>query len=338
MDMNLRSSLTQVLLIEDSSQVGHARRTVLQLADTLGLSEVDGGRAALVTTELASNLLKHATRGELHLRTFSSPALFGIEVVAVDRGPGFDVHHCLQDGVSTGGTQGIGLGAVSRQADVFDVHSDARGSVVLARFFPREQSIKDVRFGVSQHSLHDDPACGDVWSLAIRDGWISALVIDGLGHGADAEHAAREGEKAFARQPFTSPAFTLEEMHRAMRGTRGGAVAVAQFDGVNDSLRFVGIGNIGATLIGAEKPRGLASHPGIVGLQFRKAQAFDFPEVGGQLLIMYSDGLQSRWDLREYPGLEYRHPAVIAAVLHRDYCRGRDDMTVLVIVLENPHA
>ncbi|OCR23537.1 transcriptional regulator [Pseudomonas syringae] len=332
--MMLRSSLTQVLLIEDSSQVGHARRTVQQFAETLGFCEADAGRAALVTTELASNLLKHATRGELHLRTFRSPALHGIEVIAIDRGPGFDVHDCLQDGFSTRGTQGIGLGAISRQADVFDVHSDARGSVVLARFFPRGQSIKDVRFGVSQHSLHNDPACGDIWSFAIRDGWISALIIDGLGHGEDAELAARAGENAFARQPFASPAFTLEEMHDAMRGTRGGAVAVAQFDARSSSMRFVGIGNIGGTLISAEKSRGLASHPGIVGLQFRKAQVFDFPQVGGQLLIMYSDGLQSRWDLREYPGLAFRHPAVIAAVLHRDYCRGRDDVTVLVIALE----
>lgn len=332
--MILRSTLTQVLLIEDSSQVGHARRTVQQLADTLDFSEADAGRAALVTTELASNLLKHATRGELHLRTFRSPALQGIEVIAVDRGPGFDVHNCLQDGFSTRGTQGIGLGAVSRQADVFDVHSDARGSVVMARFFPRGQSIKDVRFGVSQHSLHDDPACGDVWSVAVKPGWISALVVDGLGHGADAELAARAGKNAFFRQPFASPGFTLEAMHDAMRGTRGGAAAVAQFDATNDALRFVGIGNIGATLIGEQKPRGLASHPGIVGLQFRNAQAFDFSQVSGQLLIMYSDGLQSRWDLREYSGLAYRHPAVIATVLHRDFCRGRDDVTVLVIALE----
>jgi hypothetical protein len=109
---------------------------------------------------------------------------------------------------------------------------------------------------------------------------------------------------------------------------------VAQFDGASDTLRFVGIGNIGAMLIGGEKPRGLVSHPGIVGLQFRKAQPFDFPQAGGQLLIMYSDGLQSRWDLREYQGLAFRHPGVIAAVLHRDFCRGRDDVTVLVIALE----
>ena len=59
MDINIGASLTQVLRIEDSSQVGHARRTARQLAEQLGFDENDAGRVALVTTELASNLLKH---------------------------------------------------------------------------------------------------------------------------------------------------------------------------------------------------------------------------------------------------------------------------------------
>lgn len=334
MDVNLRSSLTQVLLIEDSSQVGHARRTAQQLAERLGFDAVDAGRVALVATELASNILKHAVRGELHLRMFNSPLLTGLEIIAVDRGPGFDLHDGMRDGFSTGGTQGIGLGAIERQANVFDVHVDARGTVILTRFYSRKGPIQDLRFGVSQHSLHNDPACGDIWSLAILGQRISALIIDGLGHGEDAEVASRAGEGAFQHHPFESAELLFDDMHHAMKGTRGGAAALVQFDAASSGLRFVGIGNIGATLIDVEKTRGLASHPGIVGLQFRKAQGFDHSQVNGQLLVMYSDGLQSRWNLRDYPGLIYRHPAVIAAVLHRDYCRGSDDVTVLVIALE----
>lgn len=334
MDVNLRGSLTQVLLIEDNSQIGHARRTAQQLAEALGFDAVDAGRVALVATELASNILKHAIRGELHLRVFDDPGFTAMEIIAVDRGPGFDLHASLRDGFSSVGTQGIGLGAIERQADVFDVHVDGRGAVVLTRFFARNGQTKDLRVGVNQHSLHDDPACGDVWSLAVQGQRISGLIIDGLGHGEDAEVAARAGEVEFIRQPFDTAERVLEDMHHAMKGTRGGAAALVQFDAAGGGLRFVGIGNIGATLIDEDKNRGLASHPGIVGLQFRKAQAFEHSLVNGQLLVMYSDGLQSRWNLRDYPGLIYRHPAVIAALLHRDYCRGRDDVTVLVIAME----
>jgi anti-sigma regulatory factor (Ser/Thr protein kinase) len=337
MDVNMGGSMTQVLPIEDSSQIGYARRTAQQLAQKHGFDTTDAGRVALVTTELASNILKHATHGELHLRVLPRASGAGIEILAVDRAQGFDVHACLTDGFSTGGTQGIGLGAVSRQAEVFDVYADARGAVLLTRLYPRSDKAPDRRIGISQHALHHDPACGDVWHLAFDGPRISALVIDGLGHGEEAERAARAGERVFALSPFASPLLLLEDIHHAMIGTRGGALAIAQFDGNSSALRFVGIGNIGGSLIAPDKSRGLASHPGIVGGQYRKAQPFDYAQVNGQLLILYSDGLQSRWNLQDYPGLVHRHPAVIAAILHRDFCRGRDDVTVLVIALEATH-
>nr|WP_315447003.1 ATP-binding protein [uncultured Pseudomonas sp.] len=335
--MNISGSLTQVLLIEDNSQIGHARRSAQHLAEQHGFGESDAGRVALIATELASNLLKHAGHGELHLRLLPRQGDAGIELIAVDRAKGFDLQACLADGFSTGGTQGIGLGAVSRQADVFDVYADHRGAVLLARLYPRSDRQADLLYGVSQHSLHNDPACGDVWHLAYHGDDISALIVDGLGHGEDAERAGRAGEQAFADAPFSSPVVLMEDMHREMIGTRGGAVAFAQFRADRASLTFAGVGNIGASLIAADKSRGLASHPGIVGGQYRKAQPFDYAHVNGHLLIMYSDGLQSRWNLQDYPGLVHRHPAVIASVLHRDFCRGRDDVTVLVVALEAAH-
>jgi anti-sigma regulatory factor (Ser/Thr protein kinase) len=337
MDMNIGGSMTQVLLIEDNSQIGYARRTAQNLAQQHGFDATDAGRVALVATELASNILKHASRGELHLRVIPRASGAGIEMLAIDRAQGFDLHACLADGFSTGGTQGIGLGTVSRQAEVFDVYADSRGAVLLTRLYPRTDKAADRRIGISQHSLHQDPACGDTWHLAFDGPRISALVIDGLGHGEEAERAARAGEKAYALLPFDSPLLVLQDIHLAMTGTRGGAVAIAQFNADSDALKFVGIGNIGACLVAPGQSRGLASHPGIVGGQFRKAQPFDYAQVSGQLLIMYSDGLQSRWNLADYPGLVHRHPAVIAAILHRDFCRGRDDVTVLVIALEAAH-
>lgn len=331
--MNLQGSVTQVVPVEEISQVGHARRLVQRLAEDIGFDPTAAGRVALVTTELSTNILKHAGHGELHVRTVPGKSGDGIEIIAVDRGPGFDLRACLSDGFSTRGTQGTGLGSLSRQATVFDTYADARGAVVMARLYQHDHAADDCRFGITQHALNNLPACGDVWHLAISAGHVSALVIDGLGHGEEAQKAAHAGAMAFASHPFAAPEELLSDMHQAMTASRGGAVAVAQFDPQTHSLKFAGIGNIGAGLLSIEQSRGLASHPGIVGVQYRKAKVFDYPDAAGQLLIMYSDGLQSRWSLRDYPGLAHRHPAVIAALLHRDFCRGRDDVTVLVIAL-----
>jgi hypothetical protein len=55
-----------------------------------------------------------------------------------------------------------------------------------------------------------------------------------------------------------------------------------------------------------------------------------YPWAVGALLVLYSDGLLSRWDLNAYPGLKGRHPSVIASVLCRDFTRGSDDVTIVV--------
>jgi hypothetical protein len=96
-------------------------------------------------------------------------------------------------------------------------------------------------------------------------------------------------------------------------------------------LRYAGVGNISGTLITDQQIRGLFSHNGILGVQVRKVQEFDYPWMEHSLLVMHSDGLATRWNLSEYVGLTQRHASVIAGVLYRDFKRGRDDATVVVL-------
>jgi hypothetical protein len=69
---------------------------------------------------------------------------------------------------------------------------------------------------------------------------------------------------------------------------------------------------------------------GTVGHSVAKLQQFSYPWEAGSLLIMHSDGLGTRWHVEQYPGLASRHPALMAGVLFRDFCRRRDDATILV--------
>lgn len=329
MELTFVGPATRIVALEEPTQVGQARRVAQQAAVEAGFDETDSGRVALVATELATNVLKHATSGAMHVAVVPGNGAQGVEVVAVDRGPGFNLAECLADGFSTGGTRGEGLGAVSRQADVMDMYADARGSVVMARIYPKGSGRVDLLLGATQQTMEGEPVSGDAWAMAVSGGKHAFLVVDGLGHGLSAHDAARAGTDAFVEQPFSDPVGLLNRLHGAMTGTRGGAVAVAQYDAATDTLRYAGIGNISGTLATLEGSRGLASHPGIVGVQARRAQPFDFPGVQGKLMVMWSDGLMSRWNLRDYPGLASRHPAVVTALLHRDFNRGRDDVTLL---------
>jgi hypothetical protein len=111
-------------------------------------------------------------------------------------------------------------------------------------------------------------------------------------------------------------------------------VACAQVDR-SGTVRYGGVGNIAGVLVGTGRSRGLPSDNGTVGVQMRStlhSTAYEWPEPG--LLVMHSDGLTGRWNLDNYPGLMPRHPAVIAAVLFKDFLRGRDDATVVVVAMK----
>src|SRR5262245_60505693 len=108
--------------VKETSQVAEARREATTMAQRNGLSDGDVGRVALVTTELSTNLIKHGAGGEILVGAYKEKETHGIEVLALDQGPGMaNVLACLADGYSSAGTQGNGLGAVKRQSGFVDI-------------------------------------------------------------------------------------------------------------------------------------------------------------------------------------------------------------------------
>src|SRR5690606_34360974 len=123
----------------------------------------------------------------------------------------------------------------------------------------------------------------------------------------------------------------LDTCHHALARTRGAAVATAKLIASAERGVFAGVGNIVGRVEASPAHRHLVSHNGTVGHTMRKVQEFAFPWPRGALLVMHSDGLGTHWDFASYPGLTVRHPGLIAAVLYRDYDRGRDDVSVVVV-------
>jgi hypothetical protein len=127
-----------------------------------------------------------------------------------------------------------------------------------------------------------------------------------------------------------SPTAILQDSHDSMKKTRGAAMAVAAVRARQRVLSFGGIGNIGASVVAPASSRGIASHNGTLGHQIHKIQEFASPWNADSLLVLYSDGLKSGWNLESYPGIWSKHPSVIAGILFRDFSRERDDVTVVV--------
>src|SRR5215471_18095728 len=123
------------IAITDSSRVGDARREAAGLAHQIGLREPAAGKLAILITEAAGNLHKHARKGCIILRSLEDQNVPGVEILSVDHGPGMpDVTKCMADGYSTAGSPGTGLGALSRLSDVFDIFSEPeKGTVMVSR-------------------------------------------------------------------------------------------------------------------------------------------------------------------------------------------------------------
>lgn len=328
-------SLQQSLPIRDPGHTAEARRTATRLATLAALDETDSSNLSIIATELATNLLKHAGQGEILVRSIQREAALGIELMALDRGPGIaNLTQCFRDGYSSAGSCGNGLGAIVRLASEFDIHSvPGKGTAVLARIWPRQRNIEPIRgmqVGIVSIAKFGEEVCGDGWQVELLADKGVCLVADGLGHGVNAALAARQAMATFSEQRNEAPAEIVDRLHDTLRSTRGAAVAVAQIDHSHRVVRFCGVGNIAAAIVANGDARQLTSLNGTAGVEVRKLSEFTYPWTDQSTLIMHSDGLMSRWDLRSYPGLAQCHPSLIAGVLYRDYNRGRDDVTVLV--------
>lgn len=332
--------VTSMVHVRDASGVGEARRLAVSLASEAGLDESLRGTLALVATEMATNLARHATDGMLLVRILGdAPASGsdGIELLAIDRGPGMhDVALAMRDGHSTAGSRGAGLGAIMRQADTFDIHSvPEQGTVILAQFVTpaRRASYRAgrTREGVVCRPAPGESLCGDIWGIRRDAERTLVMVADGLGHGPGAAEAAASAHQAFHEHANARPAEIITAAHAALRPTRGAAMAVAELHHARETVRFAGVGNIGAMILSAEGTRSMASHGGIVGHQMRTVREFEYPWSPGARLLLHSDGIATRWRPEQYPGLAVRHPASIVAVLFRDYLRGRDDACLVAV-------
>lgn len=329
--------MTQSLAIHvyEPSQTGEARRNAIALASHLGFNETAKGKVGIVVTEMANNLVQHATQGLLLLQIISKHNVMGIEILSLDKGPGIDnIDECLQDGFSTAKTPGNGLGAISRLSDVFEIYSQPnQGTAILSQLWATPLSAappEQIELGVICLPKAGEEISGDAWASQVNQQRSLLLVADGLGHGPLAARASNEAVKIFEEYGHRNPKEIVEATHTALRTTRGAALAIAEVNFEYQSIRFIGVGNISASFISPSKNYNLVSHNGTVGHEARKIQEFTYQLHPQGILIMHSDGLSSQWRLERYCGLSYKHPSLIAGILYRDFNRDRDDVTVLV--------
>ena len=135
-----RPSETLCIDVRNRSDVRRVARSVRAMAAGAGMEQTPVEELVLATTELATNLLKHATvGGTVTCRVLTHSAPPHIEVVVADTGPGIaDVPRAMSDGFTTVGSLGSGLPSARRLTDTFQLDSHPGGTTVtLTKLLPR---------------------------------------------------------------------------------------------------------------------------------------------------------------------------------------------------------
>ncbi|SDG21289.1 Anti-sigma regulatory factor (Ser/Thr protein kinase) [Dyadobacter soli] len=323
---------------KDRSFLPIIKKDAQRMGTAAGLPAKRLAEMEIVLSEIATNLLKHAGSGEIIVRVYNDSVVSGIEIMGIDNGPGIaDPGKMMEDGMSTTGTLGHGLGAIRRLSDQFQLYTlPGWGTVLLARIFqsPPVAGTRPPRWGIYPIVVPKpgETYCGDMCVWKSNPYFIKVLMADGLGHGILAQQASEKAAEAFQKSTFNTPHQILMEIHQHVKNTRGLVATIAVYDLTNKVWLFCGVGNISTRLHDAISSKTYLPYNGIVGVNIpRVLESQTVPAEPGRHLIMCSDGISSRWDASKHIGAFRCDPSVLAAAIYKDFARHSDDTSVTVV-------
>jgi phosphoserine phosphatase RsbX len=180
--------------------------------------------------------------------------------------------------------------------------------------------------GAAQRPMAGETICGDGFVTVPRAQGLLICLADGLGHGPAAQ-VASDAACRYVREHAEVP---LERLMRglnvALAATRGAAISLLVLDPPVKRALFVGIGNVelrAFSLAHIAPP----TTPGIVGQGLRTARVWDYSLAPGDLFVLLSDGISSRFDLG---ALSHLPPQALADELVAKYFKSHDDACCVV--------
>lgn len=325
--------MEEVLIeILDAASVAVAREAVRDRGAAAGLDELAREAIANATSELAHNQLRHAIRGTIAVRAITREGYGGLEVEAVDRGPGIaDPTAAILGAVPSPGGLGVGLSAAYRLADELDVDTRAgEGTRIRARKLSgpvRRHEVAIVGRACPGESISGDHAG------VLRDGDVVWLAVcDGLGHGHLARTASDAALAAFHAGPAVDPAGMLARIDAAAARTRGVAMSIARLDLAAGHVDHAGVGNVASRMYSDGHVKVLRVTAGSLGAGARPRR---IPEeqsalAADHVLVIATDGVVSRLDLEQTPAILRMPPLAIAHHVLTRFARPTDDALVVV--------
>lgn len=187
-------------------------------------------------------------------------------------------------------------------------------------------------WGVATFTLRGERESGDRCVVVPFEQGVMVAVIDGLGHGAEAASAAEAAGRIITAHCRESVIAVVRRCHEQLRSSRGVVMSLASFSALDDTMTWLGIGNVEGMLIRAGRdaapPREfLLLRGGVIGGQLPPLHATVIPVARGDTLVFFTDGVAPPPRQEIILG---RSPQAVAEGVLTRHKKGTDDAVVLV--------
>lgn len=189
-----------------------------------------------------------------------------------------------------------------------------------------------MNFGIASRPTSGLTVNGDTYLIKESNEQTLLAVMDGLGHGEEASSASEKAKEYIAENSAEDIDQIISGLHLHLRGTRGVVAGLIRIDRVGHRLSFCGIGNIDVRIIG-EPPMHPTSLDGIIGLNVRKIKQFGYKYTSLRAVVLYSDGISSKFDTSNYP-IIYKQPQEVAEQILAEWGKQHDDATIIIGIEE----
>ena len=189
-----------------------------------------------------------------------------------------------------------------------------------------------IEWGNASLTLAGEVESGDKHVVKVFPHGALLAVMDGLGHGKEAAAAANLAARILQTADKESLISLLKRCHECLRSTRGVVISLAAFNAVEETMTWVGVGNVEGVLLRADRAvrpshESLLLRGGMVGRRLPLVQAAIVPVMRGDTLIFATDGV--RTEFAQHLLLD-GGPQQIADRILAQYAKGTDDALVLV--------
>ena len=191
-----------------------------------------------------------------------------------------------------------------------------------------------IEWAVAELARPGQSESGDHYVAMEIPGGAIVGVVDGLGHGSEAANASKTAVCSIERHGGEPVIRLMQACHQSLVGSRGAVISVAAFNAAEETMTWLGVGNVEGILLRAQaatNPRRelLLLRGGVVGVHLPALAAAIVPIARGDTLILATDGVRS--EFLDEVGSPRDAPAMLADRILERFGRQTDDALVLVV-------